>query len=189
MTFNTTEIDLQDAVVRESADGYLSDALVRTRMRRPGRQAADLHPSMGPVMARLCFAVTDVPVNRFTDRPLIDSAIEHGLSAFFNVTKPTHDGPCAFLQAAFHRLADLYATTVVEGSATWNIQSGVPLGSWLIERQRGPDRGRTRDVSLVDSSTLDDPAAFRRTLLQMVASPGDLVAMNTTSTVVINPSR
>ena len=179
-TTTTTVINLDDAAVKRAAGSYLSNALARTSLRRPGRQAIVLCPALGPVMTRLAFAVTDVPVNRFTERPQLDAALESGLSAFFSAERPAVNGAGPFLRAAFGRLADLFAIEIHCGSDRWTFQHGEPLGGWLgrIAPDIGPAK-RPR-ISFRSTDAAEDPAVARQTLLEMVAESHELVALNTT---------
>lgn len=181
-------INLDDHAVRLRAEAYYNDVLVRTKMRRPSQQAAHICPTLHKVMVRLCFAVTDLPENRFTGRPLIDSALENGLIAFFATQKPATQGARAFFQASFSRLADLYATEVSDQDVRWTIHDRVPLGSLLMSMNGRGKNMRPQLTYQVDDGP-EDPCSFRRTLLEMVADANDLVLLNTTQAVVINNTR
>ena len=181
-------INLDDQAIRVRAEAYFNDVLVRTKMRRPSQQAAFICPTLHKVMVRLSFAVTDVPENRFTGRPLIDSAVENGLIAFFATQKPATHGARAFFQSAFSRLADLYSTEVSDHDFRWTIHDRVPLGTMLMTKSSRGQKARPQIKFQVDDGQ-DDPCSFRRTLLEMVADAEDLVLLNTTQSVVINNVR
>ena len=184
----TEAINLDDRAIRACAEAYYNDVLLRTKMRRPSQQATFICPALNKVMVRLCYAVTDIPENRFTGRPLIDSAIENGLISFFATQKPATQGACAFFQASFSRLADLYATEVRDHDMRWSVHDGIPLGGLLMSMKARGQKSRPQLTYVADDSP-EDPSSFRRTLLEMVADPGDLLQLNTTQSVVINNVR
>lgn len=187
MTATPSIVDLSDACTRSAAEAYLAAALTRTRLRQPGAQAIELCHGMGALLARLSYAVTDLPTNPFTDRPLLDSALSNGLQAFFTAPTPAIRGPGAFLEAAFGRLIDLHVVEVNIRGAIWRINSGIPLGQWRSAHDSAGGRGAIT-VGFSSKANLL-PAVIRRLLLDMVASPEDLFALNTTPDVVNNLPR
>jgi len=170
---SATLISFACAEETAAANRWLKKSLSRVAMRRVGAQAIEMCPVLQLVMLRLSFFLTDLPVNRFTDRPILDGALGAALPVFFNTTPSVGTGGQRFIQMVTNRAAEILSYQIKSGTQCWSPAGGIPLGRWLASC--------TDDAVLVDNSDLSiPPSAFRRQLVLMLCAEGDLHALATT---------
>lgn len=119
----------------------------------------------------MAYFVTDTPASAFTSKPILDSALEAGLIAFFSTSDPASDGPTSFFQAAVSRLTELLSMQIHCGDVAWNPTGCTPLGELSAA-------GQSLQVDHAAAPHLVSHAEFRRHVLRMVASPAELRRLN-----------